>query len=273
MRSYVAVAVVCWWGILSGKGHAQDAEQTIRLSKAIAAHNPDGALRLAERAAFFAGGDTLYRACLWWGDLAMQAKRYDVAEEAYRRASLFGDDRPPAEALYRWAAAHILQQEWHQALWVLENYADTSERTYWILKGTAYWGMEADESAFDAFRRAADSAQWVALQPLMQRPRRWRRPNPMTAYVLSLIIPGLGQAYAGEWGEALNSFLLVGGLAAVGGYVAVAYSVFDAAGIGSWAYRYYMGGAQKAEKLARRRRTLKRKQWYEKVHRVLLATP
>ncbi len=270
MKNFIGIVVGCCCLILSQGLFSQDAAQTMELSKELADRNPRGAWQLAERVVFFARGDTLYRAYLWWGDLSLQLGEYVTAEKAYRRASLFGEGHPSEEAIYRWVAAQILQRQWQEALWTLENYGDSLSSTYWILKGTAYWGMESDSAAMAAFYRAADSTQQLQIASILSRLRRYQRPRPLVAYILSLFLPGAGQAYAGYWKEAFNSFLLVGGLGMLSLYLMVKYSLIDAAGVGAWAYRYYYGGAQKAEQLARRRRQIKRKKAYEQIHSILL---
>lgn len=80
-------------------------------------------------------------------------------------------------------------------------------------------------------------------------------PNPKTALWLSVFLPGLGQFYTGEIKEGFNSLLLNSAL--IGVYVyAIKESSFLAASISiaPWMHRYLQGGAEKAKRLAEKKR-------------------
>lgn len=75
--------------------------------------------------------------------------------------------------------------------------------------------------------------------------------NPKTAKVLSIIVPGLGQMYAGDWKAGINSFVLTGGLFYLGIRSGINNSFLDAAiSVLPWFQRYYTGGFKRAEKIA-----------------------
>ena len=93
-----------------------------------------------------------------------------------------------------------------------------------------------------------------------------KHPNPRTARILSMIIPGAGQFYAGDIKNGINSFLLTGIFITIGITVAINYSILD--GIASavpWFQRYYMGGYQRAEIIARERLLQKQDAIYQQV--------
>ncbi len=74
-----------------------------------------------------------------------------------------------------------------------------------------------------------------------------KRYNPRVARVLSIVIPGSGQVYAGDYRNGANSFLLVLGFITAGIGISSSVTFFDAALIVfPWFQRYYMGGYQKA---------------------------
>ncbi len=266
MKNFIVRLGVCWW-LLLGSALAQDARQALRWAQMLSREQPEAAERILRRVVFFSGGDTAFTAYQLLGRLAMEATDYPIAEKYFQRAALFAPS-PAArkEAVYQRVAAQILQNKWQKALWTLETEADTADRTYFIMKGTAHWGAMNDTAAVAAWLRAApDSPSRARILSLFRRPRQYQRPRPFTAYLLSMGIPGAGQAYAGYWGEALHSFLLVGSLASLTTYLWIRYTWVDALGSANWAVRYLYGGAVKAEKLAARRRNLKRKKVYEKV--------
>lgn len=81
------------------------------------------------------------------------------------------------------------------------------------------------------------------------------RLNPSLAGYLSLIIPGLGQLYAGYPGEALNSLIVTSGFMIIYLYTMQVYTIFDAVlSIYPWFHRYYMGGFFRAQELARQKK-------------------
>jgi tetratricopeptide (TPR) repeat protein len=78
------------------------------------------------------------------------------------------------------------------------------------------------------------------------------RPNPKVARVLSVIIPGMGQIYIGDYKNAINSFILTGALATVFMIVAINYTFMDAfVGVLPNFQRYYFGGIKKVASAAR----------------------
>lgn len=74
--------------------------------------------------------------------------------------------------------------------------------------------------------------------------------SPKTAKVLSIILPGLGQLYAGDFKNAANSFLLNGLILAL--FLDVAQSTSLVNGLLSFTpifYRYYQGGFQTSQEI------------------------
>jgi TM2 domain-containing membrane protein YozV len=94
-----------------------------------------------------------------------------------------------------------------------------------------------------------------------KRPVQWRYPNPLLASYLSIIIPGLGQFYAGEWNAGLNSLLVNGLFLTAFSVIAVNVGILDAALSGMpWFQRYYLGGVQRAYELASEKQEKRRLQ-------------
>jgi hypothetical protein len=76
-------------------------------------------------------------------------------------------------------------------------------------------------------------------------------PKPKKARILSTILPGLGQLYAGDIKNGINSFILTGGLIVLGINTAINLTLLDALmTVAPWFQRYYMGGYNRAENIA-----------------------
>lgn len=143
------------------------------------------------------------------------SQNYDLARFELIRVTI----RMPSGTLYQralflQAIAYIYQFQWEEAREVLQNYT-------------------TDEMLDKLFDKAANL------------PRK----STGVAKVLSAILPGAGQVYAGNWRGGLNALVLNG----VFGYVAVD-SVLDRHYVDavSWTYfifqRYYLGNLYRAEK-------------------------
>jgi hypothetical protein len=95
------------------------------------------------------------------------------------------------------------------------------------------------------------STDTLAINELFIKNAKIDKLNPKTAKILSIIIPGLGQFYAGDVKNGLNSLILSGGLMFLGVRSAINNSILDAAlSIMPWYQRYYTGGYNKAEIIA-----------------------
>jgi len=78
-----------------------------------------------------------------------------------------------------------------------------------------------------------------------------KRYNPNTARMLSFIIPGSGQIWAGDYRNGANSFLLIAGLVSASVAISESISLLDSIIIiAPWFQRYYMGGYQKAHEIS-----------------------
>ena len=145
------------------------------------------------------------------------SKNYDMGVLELIKVTL----RNPSEAQYRRAmflqgVAHLYQFRWKEARAALKNYTD-------------------------------DAALDTHLEAALKAPRKSMR----FAKFLSIILPGAGQVYAGNWRDGLNAFVLNG---------ALGFATVDAALDGHymdavlWAtalfLRYYQGNYYRAEEAA-----------------------
>jgi tetratricopeptide (TPR) repeat protein len=90
------------------------------------------------------------------------------------------------------------------------------------------------------------------VEQLFVKNKKIDKKSPRKAKILSMILPGLGQFYVGDYKNGANSILLTGGLMALGLRSAVRNSPLDAAiSFIPWFQRYYQGGFNKAEQIAK----------------------
>ena len=144
-----------------------------------------------------------------------------------------------------------------------------------FLKALAYFGLHQDELSDEAFKKCAkELSADISLSEIETEfdaiKKSEKRYNPHTAWLLSLFVPGTGQLYSGEYKEAANSAVLLGGLLYLTISFAGKYSVFEAiAVVLPWFQRYYMGGANKAEKLTLEKQMAKRYDSYQAIMRLI----
>jgi TM2 domain-containing membrane protein YozV len=114
--------------------------------------------------------------------------------------------------------------------------------------------FEASRMSFKEALQADDIAEKNAVDSLFYALSKIKHPNPKTAKTLSIFFPGAGQFYAGDIKNGINSLLLTGAFLALGISTAIRYSLVDAFGsVLPWFQRYYMGGYNRAERIAEER--------------------
>ena len=147
-----------------------------------------------------------------------------------------------------------------------ESYLQTQEGI--LLMALTMYGNQETEAAFMEFSKLKNlKSRNREIIRLKKRLERAERKNPKTAKILSMIIPGSGQIYAGDWRNGLNSLLLTGGLMTLGIYTISAAGFIDGiVMVGPWYQRYYTGGFKRAETSVN---ALKKKVRYEVLQEML----
>ncbi|MFA5329627.1 MAG: hypothetical protein WC384_17670 [Prolixibacteraceae bacterium] len=154
------------------------------------------------------------------------------------------------------------------------NVADQNIRLN-FMKGIAYFGLNEDDLARDAFNKCA--AEFPGKNNARDFEKEFadirkseKRFNPQTAWFMSLIVPGSGQLYSGAYKDAANSAVLLGGLIYLTVSFAAKYTFLEAVVLVlPWFQRYYMGGANKAERLTLEKQLRKRNDSYQAIMRRL----
>lgn len=139
--------------------------------------------------------------------------------------------------------------------------------------GAAYFGLNQFEEAGRHFQSALPlgaEKQRNEIQSLFANPKKFTRPNPKTALILSAILPGAGQVYAGDLGAGINSLLLTGTFVGLVFYLSARVHPIDAILTGlPWFQRYYQGGFDHAERTAESARTNQRNRIYQQTLKIV----
>lgn len=176
------------------------------------------------------------------------------------------------EAILGKAFSLIAEHQWMMALSELMNidtpkYLNQKVKMN-FLQGIAYFGLHEDKLAQESFNNCVTNLSPNIESALIEKEfariaRSEKRFNPKTAWMMSLIVPGSGQLYSKEYKEAANSAILLGGLFYLAASFAAKYTFLEAVVIVlPWFQRYYIGGANKAEKLAKEHQLMKRNNSY-----------
>jgi hypothetical protein len=183
------------------------------------------------------------------------------------------------EAILGKSFALILEKNYMLALSELMN-IDSAKIVYHdiklnFLKGIALFGLHQDDLSEEYFTKCLRGLHVEDNPDIIEKnfkriKKSERRFNPNTAWMLSLFLPGAGQIYSGNFREAANSSVLLGGLIYLTIAVARKYSYLEAViAILPWFQRYYLGGANKAERLALERQNVERGKSYSAIMKFL----
>ncbi len=163
------------------------------------------------------------------------------------------------ELIFKKASCNIFLSEFQYALIDLYSLSDSLSPTLLSRKyfyiGICFYGLENFESAEKYFIKSLENKQnEEEIRKLFSNKNKFYRPYPNVGIVLSLVFPGTGQIYAGDFKDGTNSFILSSALAGLTFYIAYLYSPVDAIIILPWFTRYYQGGINNAKEAAERKR-------------------
>jgi len=207
----------------------------------------------------------LYDRILFFDDSAYAANSYEKIAECYflngqydKAANYFGiagkgakSDSLAQRVFEKRAISLLMGEEFLSAreelLEMPETYLKTQEGI--LLMALSMYGNQETEAAFSEFSKLETlKEKGKELGRLRKRLDRAERKNPKTARIMSMIVPGSGQIYAGDWRNGLNSLLLTGGLMTLGLYTIGTVGFIDGLiMVGPWFQRYYTGGFKRSE--------------------------
>jgi tetratricopeptide (TPR) repeat protein len=215
------------------------------------------------------------------GNCYRNLHHYDRAIEFYDKAFFsFQIDSLKYSALYKKIECYIRTNEFGLALAELLMIEDTTDRDNYYLRqfylGVCYYGMVDFTNAEKYFINSIDQKfepERKKIAEIFKRKKRFYRPNPSAAWKYSMIMPGLGQFYSGDFRNGANSLVLTGTLAYIGITIALNQSIGDAIiSVFPWFYRYYEGGYLRAETIAIEKRSEKRSKIYKEIIGIIAET-
>jgi len=234
---------------------AQSLEETCQLANSLYQnHEYENALEVYRRALFF---DTKNQfGAFIFKNMANSlygTEHYQEAAYYYDLAYFVHSGDEQNEISLSKASCHLLLSDFNKAKAELFNLPENMNEEhkelsifYDAMINFALGDFETSKSLF--MEIAPDTS---VINTLFEKNRKNDKLKPKTAKVLSILLPGLGQFYAGDVKNGLNSLLLSGGLFFLGVRSAINNSILDAAlSIMPWYQRYYTGGYNKAYAIA-----------------------
>ena len=254
---------LCWIStvyILPG----QTVEETLQFAQEqVSAGNPSLALKTYQRVLYFGGERhrevcqrqlaTLYAA---QGELERAAFYYDLLYQSAQTDSLRYD------ALFSKTGLLMLQNQYKKALLELLSLPKNLPEPWMSRKrlylGAAHFGIrEFDLARQDLLPLFApeNQAGRAEFEQLMRQAERISRKSAKKARNLSMVLPGAGQFYAGDYKNGINSLLIN----ALLGYwlisTGISFTFLDAAAtVSPWLFRYYAGGMRRAGEILEKKK-------------------
>lgn len=258
MKFFLAAILINF--LLSFNLHSQSIEETYQFGNhQLTLGNYNNAISSYRRVLFFDDGSykgeifsKLAKCYKLSGEYTKAHKYYDLAYFNTQNDSLRN------EYILKKVYLYILNKEYNYAHIEILN-AKTHENDYFRYKINFYKGIinfhkKQYELAHESFKSCFDVSEIEIIDKLnilFQDNKKIDNLNPKVARYLS-VIPGVGQLYSGYPREALNSFMLTTGLLILYSYTIFNYSLVDGMlAVLPWFQRYYLGGLEKAENLAK----------------------
>lgn len=220
--------------------------------------NYDAALQAYKRIDFFESKQnwslqSKIATCEWAVNQRFQALN------SLNRAFYICEEEAELKVLYFTKLSYLIQLEDYKG--VLEEILNSDLNLDSIPKKREYFFAAISNYALENFAQSKinfshclhpdDSEGQFRLDSLFSDTINFSKPNPLLAKSLSYIIPGLGQMYAGDSKDGLNSLLLNAAFIGLFVYTANLYTVLDATlFVYPWLRGYYVGGTHIAEETA-----------------------
>lgn len=258
--------------LISFYTRAQSLDKTFQFAEDLyASQNYESAIEAYERVLFFDSSQK-YMINIYpkIADSYFKTAEYLNANAYYELAYFVEKDSiAKNEILLKKASAFLILQDYDYAEIELLNLRDSVLTQKQIQTKTLQWGIlkfaqqkyaESEASFMDV------SNDTSATRLLFIKNNKVNKISPRKARILSMIMPGMGQFYVGDYKNGVNSFVLTIGLLALGARSAAVNSLLDAGiAVLPWFQRYYQGGYNKAELIAKAKIQEKRYKIYNEL--------
>lgn len=256
---------------------SQDFIETIEFAdKQFENKNYQLAVKEYQRALFFSEGrrvDYLYKQI---ANAFFVNKQFDQAQYFYELSYKTSKcDSSKNEMLIKKVQCLLFLKRFRSSLFELYNLPDSSSDYFEDRKNfylaISYFGLKDFKKSAQYFTKTVDNLQSKEeIIKLLNNKKLLYKPNPKTAKILSIILPGAGQLYAGDLKNSINSFALISGLIYLSIRLALKYSYLDAIiTVIPWFMRYYQGGYINAEVMAKQKREKRRLKTFLKVLKIV----
>jgi len=269
------VTCVLWISLWGSAVAAQSLQETRELGfQALEQAHYAQAEAYLKRVAFFQQDSPQARVQESLGRCYLALGKPETALAYFDRAFFLYQGKAQAQARTMLGKARSLLQKGAFQEALLELYTAptppeaSQQRQLQFYLGLTHYLTQEYETAYQEWQPLVqpDSLSQARFYRLLHDEKTLQRPQPKTARILSYLLPGLGQFYAGDFKNGFNSLLLNGTLVTLSVRVAMRYSFLDALlAVIPWFQRYYLGGATKAQAVARKQRSENRRETLEAI--------
>lgn len=269
------ILFILFWINLITTVHAQDAAQSMHIAESLIKNGNDAEARgILQRVLFFdrkSYGKTCYHHLAYinfrLGNFSESEFFFDLMYQNTNADSI------RYESLIGKSGALLMQQKFTAAKRELLN-LPTNLPEKWnsrklLYLGSALYGernFDQAEQTLLALIPETDTEKQALLKKQFKKARKISSKNPQTAKWLSIIIPGSGQFYAGDFKNGLNSMGLNAVMAWWFIYTIQKTSLNDGIlSTGSWVFRYYAGGYKRAAIITEEQKTKKLNNTYQNI--------
>ncbi len=276
MKKFIIILI----SLLYGSVYSQTIQQTYDFAvKSMNEGNYELSIENFNRVLYFAPSfnstETSYQLAESYKIAGEYKKSLEIYDIAY---SITESDSLKKEIIFRKTELYILSDNYNFALVELFN-LPLSLSKYFTSKSNFYYGVlyfqtEDFVKSYSYFAAIADSTHInyretqykVTLSNIFDEISDLERYNPKVTKIMSLILPGAGQLYVGDYKNAANSFGLVVASLVLFNSVAASYSLLDAyLTVFPWYQRYYLGGYKATGKITLQKRQERKSEIYKEI--------
>ena len=197
-------------------------------------------------------------------DSYYKTKSYDNALVHYSLIyNLLTKDSLKNEVCFEMAKCYMSQEKYEYAVIEILNIKEInnyfkSRKNYYLFIIYLYKGdIESSKKYFLKINEFSDSNINQVESSFSRLEKKIRRTNPKVASTLSMVLPGSGQVYSGNFSSGLNSLLLTTTALSVFTIISIRYSFIDAIlSVFPYYQRYYIGGVINAINFAEEKNKL-----------------